>query len=389
MNTLMLVLNDMRADARVQREAAALTEAGHEVTVLALRADDLPERERRDGYTILRVADYTTATWRDPLGKLRQSQTRRRAFVTTALAHECDVVHAHDTDTLAAGALIADVRRVPLVYDAHELYPDMIAEFGAGGSWPVQRYWRAVERRYVPRADAVVTVSPGLAGELARRFGVQPTVVRNVPRLQPLADGARLRAELGLVDDPRPLFIYQGVLISGRGLVRLIEAAAQTPDVLLAVQGAGPEEERMRSRARDLGVEDRVRFMGMKAVADLHEYACGADAGVVIYERTTLNNYLAAPNKLYAYLMAGLPVASSAFPGLAEVVEGEDVGVTFDPADVASIAAALTRLATDPEERAAMGARARRLAETKYNWDLEKQRLLEVYERLGAASASR
>lgn len=388
MRIAMLVLNDMTADARVDREATALAEAGHDVTVLALRAEGLPDRERRNRYTVVRVADYTTASWRNPLAKLLQSQRRSRGLAHAALALEPDVVHAHDTDTLAVGALAARIRRVPLVYDAHELYPDMIAEFGARGAWPVQWYWRAIERRHVRTAAGVLTVSRGLAEELARRYGVDPVVVRNVPLLSPLGDTSALRAELGLSADSRALALYQGVLTGGRGLTRLVEAVAAAPDVVLAIQGFGPEEEAMRARARALGIEDRVRFMGKKAPWELHAYACGADLGVVIYEHTTLNNYLAGPNKLYAYLMAGLPVAASGFPGLDEVVSGERVGVTFDPASAESIAAALGELAHDAGTRHAMGRRARRLAESRYNWDAEKQVLLELYDRLAARSTS-
>ncbi|HZL06918.1 MAG TPA: glycosyltransferase family 4 protein, partial [Coriobacteriia bacterium] len=367
----MLVLNDMAADARVDREAAALAAAGHDLSVLALRAPNAPDRERRSGYTIRRIADYTTATWRQPWRKLRQSQRRKAAFVKTALSLEPEVVHAHDTDTLAIAALVADVRHVPLVYDAHELYTDMIAEFGAGGSWPVQAYWKHIERRHVPRATAVVTVSEGLADELARRFGVSPVVLRNVPSLEPIVRSSRLRDDLGVGPDVT-VVLYQGVLIGGRGLARLASAMREVPGAVLAIQGSGPEEAAIRAAAGEAGVADRVRLMGRMHSGDLHEYACGADVGVVIYEHTTLNNYLAGPNKLYAYLMAGLPIAGSDFPGIREVVSEGEIGALFDPADEASIAAALAGLLGDAERRADMGARARQLAETKYNWNQEK-----------------
>lgn len=388
MNVLMLVLNDMTADARVDREAAALAADGHDVTVLALRSAGLPERERVNRYTILRAADYTTATWKRPLRKLLQAQRRKAALLRAGIAVRPDVVHAHDTDTLAVGSLIAETLHAPLVYDAHELYPDMVAEFRGRAAGIVRRYWRSVERRIVPRATGVVTVSEGLAGELRARFGVKPVVVRNVPPLVPLAGGDRLRGDLGLVGDPRAVVLYQGVLISGRGLVRLVDAVAQVPGIVLAVQGFGREEDAMRERAGALGVADRVRFMGKKAPVELHAYACGADFGVVIYEHTTLNNYLAGPNKLYAYLMAGLPVVASRFPGLMEVVEAGDVGRTFDPADADDIARALSEMASEPDGLARMGARARELAEMVYNWDVEKQALLDLYDRLSARSTS-
>lgn len=385
MNIAMLVLNDMRADARVTREAAALAACGHRVTVFALHSPDAPDCEEHDGVRTVRVADQGTAGWSRPVTKAVQLRRRTRKLFEAAAGERPDVVHAHDTDTLVAAAQVARRTGAMLVYDAHELYPDMLSEFGSGGSLPVQSYWKRVERRHVPGADAVVTVSAGLATELERRFGVSPVVLRNVPPLAELRDSDRLRADLDMRGDSRAIALYQGVLIPGRGLVRLVGAIAQVSGLVLAVQGFGPEEEAMRARVRELGLEDRVRFMGRIAPEDLHEYACGADTGVVIYEHTTLNNYLAGPNKLYAYLMAGLPVAASDFPGLSEVVEGDEVGVTFSPDVTESIATALQRITDDRAGMREMARRARHLAETKYNWDIEKQTLLELYERLDAS----
>ncbi len=383
-HVLMLVLNDMTADTRVTREASALAEAGHSVTVLALRRRGLPEEATDSGFVVRRVADSTTATWRRPLSKAVQSRRRTLALVEAGVECAPDMVHAHDSDTLVAAARIARRRRAELVYDAHELYPDMLSEFGASGSWLVQTYWRLVERRLVPRASAVITVSGGLAAELARRFGVSPAIVRNVPPLRPVSDRDRLRGELDLADDPRVVLLYQGVLIKGRGLGRLLEAMTLVDGAVLVIQGFGPLESSLKERAGELGLGDRVRFMGRRAPGDLHAYACGADVGVVIYEHTTLNNYLAGPNKLYAYLMAGLPVAASAFPGLEEVVERERVGLTFEPSDASSIADALNRLSSSVQLRAEFGERARALAESRYNWDRERRVLIDLYARIGS-----
>jgi glycosyltransferase involved in cell wall biosynthesis len=78
-------------------------------------------------------------------------------------------------------------------------------------------------------------------------------------------------------------------------------------------------------------------------------------------------------------------VAASDFPGLSEVVEGDEVGVTFSPDVTESIATALQRITDDRAGMREMARRARHLAETKYNWDIEKQTLLELYERLDAS----
>ncbi|TLM99085.1 MAG: hypothetical protein FDZ75_00915, partial [Actinobacteria bacterium] len=123
MRVVMLLMNDLRADARVDREASALAAAGHEVVVLALRSPEAPLTEERMGFSIRRVADFTTAGFSRPLAKLAQARARSAAFVSAVAEERPDVVHAHDTDTLAAAASAAAACNARLVYDAHELFP--------------------------------------------------------------------------------------------------------------------------------------------------------------------------------------------------------------------------------------------------------------------------
>lgn len=383
----MLVLNDMTADARVSREASALVEAGHEVTVFALRSTEAPWDSFECGYEIRRVAGYTTAGWSRPWAKLSQSRDRQRALVEAASAACPHVVQAHDVDTLVAASETRRKTGAALVFDAHELYSDMISEHGMGGTPPVQAYWKRIERTHIPASDAVITVSEGLAQTLRARHGVNATVIRNVPPVSPLGDRGRLRRELG-VDAASAIVLYQGVLIAGRNLPNLVQAMAQLDGAVLVVQGSGPEESAMREAAKASRLGSRVRLMGRVPATELHDYACGADVGVVIYAATTLNNRMAAPNKLWSYRMAGLPVAASDFPGLRSAVEEDGVGLLFDPGDPASVAHAIRLLIQDPSRRLQMSMRSRALAETRDNWDVEKLKLLALYDRLAARSTS-
>jgi len=378
---VMLVHNDMQADPRTAREARTLADAGHSVVVLALKSALTPSIEQGDGYVVKRVASPTTASMRRPLRKALQLRRRRDSFVAAAAAEHPDIIHCKDTDTLAAGAHAADATGARLVYDAHELFPDMLAGHGRD-SWVVQTYWRRLEARLIPRADLVITVNESRAGVLNERYGVEPVTVLNTPALEPLADRAVLREATGAADSDL-IVLYQGGLIGGRALPRLVEAVTAVDGALLVIEGDGPEMEAMRGAASASGHEDRVRFMGWIPAETLHAHACGADIGVVIYENTSLNNYHAAPNKLYSYLMAGLPIVSSDFPGLREVVVSGGVGEVFEPSSAESIASAIRLLADEPEMRQEMKTRARALAEERYNWAVDASHLLEAYERLG------
>jgi glycosyltransferase involved in cell wall biosynthesis len=381
MRVVMIVFNDMTADPRALRGAATLSAAGHDVAVLALRAPGLPDSERRDGFAIRRVADFTSAGARQPIGKLRQQRVRDELIRRAAIALGADVVHCADTPTLRAGFAAASELRVPFVYEAYELYPDSLQQQPVQGSWPVQAWWRSIEQRLIPKAEAVITVCDGLAQVLHDRYGVDATVVASAPPLRPIADRAVLRRTLGISND-QPIVLYQGGLFLGRALEPLVDAVARVPEIALVVQGQGPGEPRMRERVGMSGLQDRTFFMGQVPQDELFDLTCGADIGTCFLDGVTLNHRLAWPNRLFMYFMAGIPSVVTDLPGMASLVDGHDVGLKTAPGDVASMASALSRLVADAELRAAMGARARRLAEERFIWGRESAKLLAVYDRI-------
>ena len=128
-------------------------------------------------------------------------------------------------------------------------------------------------------------------------------------------------------------------------------------------------------------MERRVYFTEPVAPDRVVYYSVSASVGVVIYLRTSLNNYYATPNKLYEYISAGLPVVSSNFPALSEIVEGYGLGGTFDPEEPKSIAAAINQVLADEQRYDTMRKNALEAA-TIFNWETESRKLLEIYGRL-------
>jgi len=294
-----------------------------------------------------------------------------------------DVVHCHDTDTLAAGASAAARLGVPYVYDAHELYPDSLMQRPFQRSWPVQTRLRLLERRLIPGAAAVITVCDGLAGVLRERYGVQATVVANCPGLRPVGRPL-LRERLGIPAD-RAVVLYQGALLPGRAIDELLEAVARVPRAALVVQGRGEYEGAMRACVASLGIGGRVHVMGQVPHDDLFALTCGADVGTVFLDGVTLNHRLAWPNRVFMYFMAGVPVLGTDLPGLRQLLmrPGQQAGLLTPPGDAVAIAAAIESVLGDPERRRAMGEAGRALAEAEYHWEAQAVRLRGVYEKLG------
>ena len=102
--------------------------------------------------------------------------------------------------------------------------------------------------------------------------------------------------------------------------------------------------------------------------------------GFILFRNTCLNHYYSLPNKLYEYMMAGVPIVSSNFPELRRVIEEVHCGITVDPENPGGIAAAVEKLAADPELRRRMADSGRKNAMNRYNWEPQKNKLINLYE---------
>lgn len=379
MRIAMLLHKSVAHDTRVQREASALAEAGHELTVVHLPA---PGKGPEPNGQPFGLTPATLQRNRERLPRPIRLGAEATRLARRAAAIRPDVIHAHDAAMLLPGLLAARRSGARLIYDSHELATGVPYR---GGAWP--SVVAAVERFGAPRADAVITVSDGIATRLRERYALRatPTVIRNVPDLPPpgAAQGGPpvpdLRHELGV--NGSPLILHQGAVAAGRGCKTLVRAVSLLPDAhLLFLGGEGPYVEHIRMTAWEAGVGDRTHLLEPVPPEALLAHTAQADIGVSLLEDSCENHRLALPNKLFEYLAAGLPVIVSDLPEAASLVRARGIGWCTDPADPGSVA---TTLRTALAQRDDAGLRTRlEQAATELSWENEKQGLLAVYETL-------
>ncbi|MDX1420277.1 MAG: glycosyltransferase family 4 protein [Rubricoccaceae bacterium] len=364
-DVLFALVGDVRGSSRALRQLRALRDAGLSAEVLTLGpplGDALGEGLPLDGR--LRARVLPTPPGRGP----RFFWAAHRAFRAAALARPAGLYLASDLYTLPGLAEAARHHGARLAFDSRELYAAL--DSSAGRPW-VRGVWRAVERRAIRRADAVFTVNRAIAERLSRAYGIPPPVVlHNAPARQPVPATDRLRRAAGIGDGP-PIVLYQGGLRPGRGLPALVDAVAAVPEAALVVIGDGPMEAALRRQAAPLG--DRVRFLGFVGPDELPALTAGADLGTLLIEPLTESLRLALPNKLFEYLMAGVPVLAGPGPEVRRVVERYDVGLVADPADPGAVAAALRRALTDETARTRWRANAPRALDA-HAWEHDAAR---------------
>lgn len=371
----MLVRNAYTHDTRVEKEARTLVAAGHRVTILADAEPGLPERETRERSDVIRVARRGPRLpgLRFALHELRLAR-RLGALRPT-------VLHAHDSNALVPVAIAARRLGVPFVYDAHDLWLGRPRRERSRIYFALnQLYYGIVERLLVPRAAATITVSPPIVDHLRRRYRLgEVHLVPNYPEAVATFQPRELRDLPGgeAIDPDRPVVLYLGGLMAGRGLEELVDAIGLVPSVQLVLLGSGVLEGPLLARAVERGA--RVHLLAPVAPSEVEAYAASADIGVSPIVGSCLNYRYSLPNKLFQYMAAGLPVVASDFSQVRDIVEGARCGVITDTRRPEAIADAIRGILADPDEAAAMGARGRGAVADRYNWSASASVLRDVY----------
>jgi len=397
---ILLVRNAFTHDARVLRAAHSLRDRGYEPLVVSVMSTHVRRAtEVVDGVAVLRLDP------RSPFRPLRRlvrrprlvsssSRSRSPARSADALSLPAPLLRFHrllrtadfyrrafrvvrrerpvllqcnDYNTMWVGVLTRLTSRTAVVYDSHELWPDRNGR-------PEPRWWlMACEALFVRVAHVVMVASPGYADVMARRYRIpRPIVVLNVPRA-PLARPAAVAA--------RPdLAVYVGGMQAHRGLEPAIQALALVPGLELRLLGPGRSD--YRAGLRDLavreGVTDRVDFAGIVPPGEVLDAVRDAAFGLALFEPTCLSHRLVAPNKLYEYTAAGVPVLTSDLPVMRAFVEEWGLGAVAPSSAPSDVAAAMRQL-LDPETNLELRHRTVAAA-AQVTWARERQSLDAAYD---------
>jgi glycosyltransferase involved in cell wall biosynthesis len=169
--------------------------------------------------------------------------------------------------------------------------------------------------------------------------------------------------------------LYLGRLDYEKGADLLLRAMHFLPNIRLKLAGAGEMEAQLKALAGDLGVTNRVEFLGQVGddkVAELLNHC-----RMLVFPSRVYEN---APLSIYEALAAGVPVVASSPGGAVELVQG--CGVTFPAGNVQALASSINDLLQSPQQRAELGARGRQRAMTEWTAEKHLAGLLQIYEKV-------
>jgi glycosyltransferase involved in cell wall biosynthesis len=333
---------------------------GHDVEVVCFTRQDA-RVEQQGALTLRRVK----------MQKEKSSQPLAAGYLGACAkaAQDADVVHVHTPNVLASLAVLRLPRRVHVVIHWHA---------DIEGKGMLGHLVRPIERAMLRRANCIVTTtkayaqaSPALAA-FADRIEVIPIGIADLDQ-PPVPEPAA-----------KPYVLFVGRLVPYKGLPVLLNAVAQVnADAEFRIVGAGPEEGALKAQARQLGIVDRVNFMGRVDLDRLQSLL----AGTTVFCLPSVNRLEAFGVVLLEAARASRAIIATDIPGSGVPwVNGTGINVPIN--DPTELAQALDRLLADPQEVQQLGAAARARFEKEFSRNLMSARFLSLYERLPVTPGS-
>ena len=430
-------LNDTRRDPRVRRTTKSLQRAGHQVRVFELRGEGRAAAETIDGFDIERVVgppDYSdermaevaaaspmtgriltacdpavmgspgrrlhrlltraqdklsrssalvrNSGWRtrDPspdaeIMRIRSVVLINLNFFRAASAFAPEIVYANDLNTLVAAHMLHAIRGVPVVYDAHEVYPEQFAIGDRSETW--HSFYTNLEKQLIGAALGRFTVCDSISEYFAAVYGAPGFVTTlNTPSLKHLPPESILDRR-----NVTPKLIYHGSYAAFRGLDEIVNAAAHIEGAQIVFRGIGAYETVLREHVERIGVGGKVTFEPPVAVTELVESASVCDIGLNPFVNVCKNSEFAMPNKFFEYMMAGLALMSSDLVEMRRLTDRLHLGRLFPDLAPRSIADSINTLVADRSAMQTFRGNAYFAARDRYNWETEEQLFLQSFDR--------
>ncbi len=305
------------------------------------------------------------------------NQLRWARWLTSSRSPDFDVLHCGNIRPVGYAVRWAN-RKLGVPYLVYVNGGDLLRERRKAARSPIKR---KTAQSILGHASGIVATSKwvaGLASEVMDEVRIeQPPPVAALDlgtdpvHFSPLRDTGALRRRWGVGDGPIILTVARLVPHKGQdmGIRALATLARDFPELRYIMVGEGHDELRLRSLARELGVSDRVGFVGPMRDDELPE----AYATSTIYlGASRVDKEINVEGFGISFLEAGasgIPSVAGDSGGVRSAVRDGETGIVVPPTDPDAIADAIRSLLLNPERRKQMGRAARHAVETHYNWD--------------------
>jgi glycosyltransferase involved in cell wall biosynthesis len=344
------------------KECKSLAEAGHEVYIVGIGTT-----QEHSGVKIIGL-DV-------PKDRFNRFFAFDKKVYKKAKELNCDIYHFHDPDLLPYGLKLKKQGK-KVIFDSHEDVPAQILD----KYWIpkvlrkfVSLFYKKYEKFVCSKFDAIVTATPYIANRFLK-INKNTIDVKNYPILNDILSHTSDRNYF--IDEKK--LCYVGGLTEQRGITDIISAMDKCSAKLFL---AGNIDCEYKQRLSNVMGYSKTEFCGLLKPIEVYRLFNKSCVGLCVLHYTN-NHYNSLPIKMFEYMAAGLPVIASNFPLWKKIIEDNQCGICVEPENVEQIAESINFFLNNPDEAERMGRNGRRAVEEKYNWNTEKDILLNLYEKI-------
>jgi len=328
-----------------------------------------------------KTKDFKTQLGETSIHKLDKSNSSLSFYfnfffllIKNLLKHKAQIYFAEDIYTLPVVYFFAKFNKAKVFYNSREIYAHLA---GLRNKGVVQSIIARVERTFIHKVDTVFVTGQMDAEYLEEAYGIKNlVVVRNLPKYKEEITPINLREKLYISKEEK-IILYQGVILEGRGILFLIKLLGKINNAHFVIVGDGEFRKEFEKYANESTLKNRVHFIGAVAHENLLNYTAAADVGISLIENISISYYYALPNKLFEYIMAGVPVLSSKLPQMKKVVSENKVGQCVDMTNEEEVVQVLNMMLNDDEMLKEYSLNCKKAAK-ELNWEVEFEKILQL-----------
>ncbi len=353
--------SDIYTDQRVLKTAYTLHNQGYNITVLGrLRHNSKPVTEP---FCVKRFKLWFNT------GFMFYACFNLRLFIYL-LFSKYDIILSNDTDTLLSCYLASKIRQKKLVFDAHELFPEIPELYHRP---IIKKFWTIAENLLFPQLSYCYTVSQSIADYYKNKYNVPMQVVRNIPAL----NVTNQKEEKILNFGNQKIILYQGAVNTGRGIEWILKAMPMIQNAVFVIIGDGDILKELKQLTYELKISEKVIFIGAIPGDELQKYTTSADLGVCLLENRGLSYYYSLPNRIFAFIHAEVPILATDFPEIRRIVGEKQTGVLINDNAPDVIARKINEIFAKPFPVEHFSALKKELC-----WENEEKIIIEIFKTL-------
>lgn len=389
------VTNEGTSGTRSYDVARFLIEMGHDVTMICGLHDQssLPRMawwrlwrtEWIDGIKVVACNAFYSNRLRVPARLWCFAKFAVLALLAILRERNLSLIFATSTPLTVgiSGRIGAALKRVPYVFEVRDLWPEDLLDAGRIKPGLQYKVWECIELFSYRKARRILLVSKGFHDRLLER-GFDPAKLRTILLG---ADGSLFKdvqpdhdflARHGLAG--KTIAVYTGAHGDANGLSQVLDASEflrQHPHVAVVLIGEGKMKDMLKAEAARRRLEN-VHFLDPVPKRELPGILAACHIGLMILKQIPRPRWV-TPNKIFDYMFTGIPSIVNFAGTTAEMVVADGAGLASKPGDAADLAEKIRFLADQPDERAAMGRRARQVAYERYDRRMIAEQLAAVF----------